>query len=599
MSVRRCAGALTALALTIALAATTTSAEADPPFVPKSSDLIGVGAAETQAVLGQLAAQWNATHSSGRIASFDATGSAQIQLDEAHLPVNRPTDSASGKAMLYGAGNNSDVDFVRSVTANSAAEGDADLRMFPFARDGLGVVVSATATHAPASLTGAQLLDIYTGDVTDWGQVGGQAGSIKPLAPPAGSLTRRAFDAQLKALNGGAAPTLAPTVTETPEHSDAAIKSEPDAVAPYSLGRAESSSTLDLTGGWRATWPVYNVVRSSAVTQSIVKAVLGTDGLICSGEARALLEAAGLRQLARPAEGGVCGVATGDPTTNLTLNPLSLTTTTLTASSPAASTARLTAKVMAGDVPAVGWVEFLDGNTPQAAVQLVGGVAAKTLTGEFPGQHTFRARYTPDDGSGFEGSTSPGVALMVRRSATTSIYAYPSSPSYGKSVQIRVSVSSYPVPSGQVTMRFRGTTRGLRLAGGKAAFTISGRTPAGRYPVTVRYGGSPTHAPSADSLTLIIKKAKVTATETFPFQALKGQRVKGAVRLRVEDSSVVPTGKILIKRGSKLLATGWLRSGTARLRLPPLAKSLNTLTIVYPGNANFARYQRSLYIFRK
>lgn len=62
---------------------------------------------------------------------------------------------------------------------------------------------------------------------------------------------------------------------------------------------------------------------------------------------------------------------------------------------------------------------------------------------------------------------------------------------------------------------------------------------------------------------------------------------------------MVPTGKVLIKRGSKLLASAWLRSGTARLRLPPLAKSLNTLTIVYPGNANFARYQRSLYIFRK
>lgn len=482
-----------------------TAAEADPPFVPKSSDLVGVGARETQDVMGQVAARWNATHSSGRIASFDATGSEQIQLDEANLPVDRPTDSASGKAMLYGAGNNSDVDFVRSVTANSEAEADADLRMFPFARDGLGIVVSATATHAPGSLTGPQLLDIYTGEVTDWGEVGGTAGAIKPLVPPAGSLTRQAFDAQLTALNGDVAPTLAPTVTETPEHSDAAIKSDPDAVAPYSLGRAESSSALDLTGTWRATWPVYNAVRSSAVNQSSVKAVLGTDGLICSGEARPLLEAAGLRQLARPAEGGVCGVATGDPTTNLTLNPLSLTTTTLTGSSPTAGTARLTAKVMAGDVPAVGWVEFLDGTTPQAAVQLVDGVATKTLTGQFPGQHTFRARYTPDDGAGFEGSTSPGLALMVRRSATTSVYAYPSSPSYGRSVQVRVSVSSYPVPSGQVTMRFRDTNRGLRLVGGKAVFTISGRTPAGRYPITVSYGGSPTHAPSADSTTLIIK----------------------------------------------------------------------------------------------
>ena len=39
------------------------------------------------------------------------------------------------------------------------------------------------ASHAPASLTGAQILDIYKGNTTNWNQVGGTRRHHQALHP--------------------------------------------------------------------------------------------------------------------------------------------------------------------------------------------------------------------------------------------------------------------------------------------------------------------------------------------------------------------------------------------------------------------------------
>lgn len=612
MSVRRCAGALTALALTATLALTTTAADAEPAFVPATADLVGVGGGESQEALTLLAEGdgttpgWNDTHAASRIASFDAVGDGltpQIKLNEAHLPINRPTDSAAGNALLYGDHNDTDVDFVRSVTALSEDETSASLRMVPFAKDGLAPVYSATATNVPGRILGDELVQIYKGEVTDWSELGGEAGVIKPLVPPVGSLTRTAFETQLKKLNGGEAVTFGPAVTETAENSDVDIKDDPNAIAPFSLSEAYASETLGLTYGWQGSWPLYNVVRNSSVTRDEFKAVFGTNGFLCSTAARPLIEAAGLQQLARPAHGGVCGVATTEPTTNLDVNQQLVTATTVTGTSPAAGVARLTATVTAfggvGD-PVTGAVEFREGNIIKGSSRIDDDGKATFDVGSLSGgDHHFTARLVPDEGSRLEPSISAPATVLVKRASYTYITLPASAPTYGQGGDIKVSVSSTVTATGSVSIKVgSAAAQTVPLSAGKATLAISKTLKVGSYPVVVTYPGSAIHAASSKTATLVVKQAKLSATETFPSTVAKGKRAKGTVKVTLNNSSIVPTGKIVIKRKWKVLAAAWLRNGQVTITLPALIRGMNELTINHAGTSNIAPLKKTFFVLQ-
>lgn len=612
MSVRRYAAALTALALTTALAATMTAAEAEPTFVPATADLVGVGGGETQEALTLLAEGdattqgWNDTHAAGRIASFDAIGDGltpQIKLNEAHLPIDRPTDSAAGKRLLYGDDNDTDVDFVRSVTSLSEDEAAAGLRMIPFARDGLGMAFSATLHHAPSYLPGDLLVQVYKGEVTNWNEIGGLDGVIKPLVPPVGSLTRTAFETQLKKLNGGVAVTFGPAVTESPENSDVDIKDDPNAIAPLSLSEAYASETTLMTHGWQGSWPLYNVVRGSAVTRDEFKAVFGPKGFLCTTAARPLIEAAGLKQLARPEHGGVCGVATTEPTTNLDVNQQLVTATEVTGTSPAAGVARLSATVSAfggvGD-PVTGAVEFREGNIIKGSSRVDDdGTATFDVASLSGGDHHFNARLVPDEGSNLEPSISAPVTVLVKRSSFTYITLPASAPTYGQGGDIKVSVSSTVTATGSVSIKVgSAAAKTVPLSAGKASLPISKTLKVGSYPVLVTYPGSTVHASSSKTATLVIKKAKLTATETFPSTVAKGKRANGTVTVKITNSSMIPTGKIVIKRSWKVLAAGWLKNGRVTITLPPLVKGMNQLTINHAGTSNIEPMKKTIFILQ-
>ncbi len=154
--------------------------------------------------------------------------------------------------MLYGAGNNTDIDFARSSSAISATEAGAGLQAFPFALDTLAMAVSnTTPSHAPASLTGAQIVDIYKGNITNWSELGGSPGVIAPKTPQPGSGTRSFWDAQLKAAqrrHRGHARRQRGRGAGARRHAE--IKNNPNAVAPFSVGRAGLlGTTLSLRDG--------------------------------------------------------------------------------------------------------------------------------------------------------------------------------------------------------------------------------------------------------------------------------------------------------------------------------------------------------------
>ncbi|WP_193611393.1 substrate-binding domain-containing protein [Nocardioides lijunqiniae] len=468
--------AFSAIALTTAPAhAAYTADPDDTAFTPTSADLIGVGSDTSQHALKLLADGYNATSPAARVATYAALGGGTIPLPGA-AEITRPNGSGAGKALLYGAGNNNEIDFARSSSAINTAEASAQLQAFPFALDTLVMAVSKTVpSNAPASLTPAQIVDIYEGNITNWNQIGGTSGTIAPKIPQAGSGTRSFFEAQLKAMNEGVAVTLGASVAAVQEHSDADIKGNPNAIAPFSEGRAGLlGQTLRLEAGWKADRALYNVVRGTAVGNANVLAVFGKNGYLCSTDARPLIEAAGFKQLATDDFDGVCGLPTQSATSNFTLNERVVTTTTLTVTSTVARTARLTARVTGSTSPS-GTVAFYDGETLLGSgIPLTSGQAVLTKGNVAPGAHSYYAVFTPAGGSAFEPSEDTGAGVVKTSSTITE--SFPASVKAGKRARGAVTVVLAGV-SAKATglvkvMRGAKVLASKRLANGKVVIVL-------------------------------------------------------------------------------------------------------------------------------
>lgn len=263
--------AATVAALTVGLAG--------PAFAdqqPRSTDVVGVGSDTVQYVANFVddgspngLAGYNALNTARRVWSFDATADAagrtaykngtstaldsQVVLRAGTNPVARPNGSGSGIAALLADANHR-IDFVRSSRLPTAAEQTtaagtagfgAGIHVFRIATDGLEIAVNNAATNAPVGLSAAELVNIYNGTWTTWGQIPGYTGSaptntIIPVIPQSGSGTRNDFLNDLKAANGGVAITLGANVKVAEEHDPAGItgQSAPaDAIEPFSVGR--------------------------------------------------------------------------------------------------------------------------------------------------------------------------------------------------------------------------------------------------------------------------------------------------------------------------------------------------------------------------
>ena len=373
MSVRKYCAALGAVTLAAAGLSLTVSAPAgaaptppsyaEPQFQVVAGDLIGAGSDTTQFVVGDLAARYNSTvaGSGPRIASYASCQppvtydscktysddpSVTITLPGDSTAINRPKGSGDGRKLLGGTTNKPQVLFARSSGTLSATDPLlGKITAYPFAVDSL-VMVTANTTNAPATLSAKQILDIYTGVVDDWAQVGGKPGAIHAYEPQTGSGTRDFFEGQLKAVNGGTAATYSGahdkawnpatgSFTGAPiqEHNPSMIKGDPNAIAPFSLGRiALTGNLVHAVKGFQADRAVYNYVRKASEAANalggadwteggaVVNALFGSTGFFCDPAQRQLIADEGFFQLLQPADGGKCGVAndtnTGTPAQN-------------------------------------------------------------------------------------------------------------------------------------------------------------------------------------------------------------------------------------------------------------------------------------------
>ena len=455
----------------------------DTVLTPASGDLIGVGSDTSQHALKLLGDAWNTQNPvpSVKLVSFAATSGGDLNLPGG-VTIPRPNGSGAGKSRLYAPNDTPEVDFARSSSTLSDTEANAGLKQFPFAVDVLRVAVSASvASNAPATINKADLVKIYDGTYTNWSQIPGSttSGVIAPKIPQAGSGTRSFFEAQLKAANGGTAVTLAPTVVAVQEHDDTLIKNDPNAIAPFSAGRAGLlGSTLRLVNGdFVAKRALYNVVRGADVAKPEITAVFGPDGFICSDAAEALIKQAGFDQLARPVDGGVCGVQTALATSNFpTRNEPVATTAAVSGTSTGAGKADVKATIAGSKTPE-GTVTFSENGVVVAAnVAVVGGAATARLSGLAAGTHTYKAVFTPKAGSVFQPSEATG-SVTVKTSASLS-ESYKAKLKFAKKIKGSVSVTlagtSTPA-TGTVTVKLGSKVVGKgTVSGGVAKVTLKG-----------------------------------------------------------------------------------------------------------------------------
>jgi ABC-type phosphate transport system substrate-binding protein len=181
---------------------------------PCENDAVGVGSDTITPLTDQLSSDYNNTLAARTACntkvptkpfedSWDAinpiTGAANDSIPEkSGCPsIGRPNGSSAGIAQLATFTKDADKKFLCTNFARSSrARGASDP---PFATGGVAFVALASDavswstpavnTAAPASLTPAQLTQIYTCAVTNWNQVGGGNQAIKPFLPQNGSGT--------------------------------------------------------------------------------------------------------------------------------------------------------------------------------------------------------------------------------------------------------------------------------------------------------------------------------------------------------------------------------------------------------------------------
>ncbi len=601
------AGAVVAsTALTMGLSTPASAAPTiyDPTFTPGAGDLTGVGSDTSEIALDFLSkgnagiAGFNADKVTGRIGSFAALGDpTSIVLKSGSAAVTRPNGSGAGKLTLFGTGNNPDVDFARSSSALNTAETAALLQQAPFAVDGLKLAV-ATTSNAPATITPADMVKIYNGTFTNWSQLGGAPGVIKPLIPQTGSGTRSFFVAQLQAANGGVAVPLGGAVTDTQEHSDADIKNNPNAVAPFSTGRARPlTATIKVVDGFSAKRALYNVVRQADLSgpkATLIQSAFSATGFLCSAAAKPLIEAAGFDQLATPVNGGVCGTFGQTAASNLQTNaPAQVTTTSLSGVTQNDKSVKLTAAVTAADgSTAGGTVSFFETvggskvavSTPKT---VIGGSATLTIANVALGDHVYSASYTPTSNLTYVASSSSDSTVKVLKTSAISVGSV--SKTFGAAASIPVSVTGDGAPAGgSVTVNIGGSVSTVGLSSGSASIPVPTALGTGSYAVSVSYNSDGVTSASAANGSLSISKVGTASSIKLSKKTIRAsKKAKVTITVKAPGSSILATGKVTVKAGKKIVGTGTVKNGKVTLNLKKLKKGSYKLKATFAGNANF------------
>ncbi|MBZ5739725.1 Ig-like domain repeat protein [Nocardioides mangrovi] len=483
-----------------------------------TTDLIGVGSDTSEHALKLLADAWNqgARDDYGQTFDVDTFGAlgankttgddlpAPITVDSTGAALARPNGSGPGRATLYGTGKVSAVDFARSSGSPSAADFTNGMRVIPFALDTIVVAVGKSNPVAASNptMTLAQLQGIYvTCTITNWNQVNASYPNqpIEPFVPKSGSGTESFFKS--KVLPTGTTSYGAcvkdhtsdadPTGSAVQEHDPAIFTAKPNALVPFSKGRAAIAGTVTAVTGSEVEFKrnLYNVVRQEDANRADIQAFFGENGFVCSAAAQDLIKAAGFDQLATSSLGGDCGSVLNAASSNFTLNSVTTPEVSLTgAGSPSAY--NLTA-TLTSTPAAVGSVTFTEGDTVLAAdVPIVSGRAVTSPLALGAGSHDVTATFTPGQ-SNFAGAED--TETLVIKASSKVKESFPATVAKGKKAKGTVTVKADgATATGTVKIKKGSKTLASgKLKGGKVTITLPALKK-GKNSLKVVYGGSST-----------------------------------------------------------------------------------------------------------
>ena len=247
----------------------TTTANADPtgtPGVPipgktPSQLYAAVGADAFAELTNQIVTVYNAQAPAptNLLESYDAinpvTGAAGENIvTKPGCSVARPNGANAGVTAITlnqksdvgtgGDGTSYCIDWVRSSRSKGTAAAEANLTFYAQSRDAVSYAVIGNAYAPTTPLTTAQLKDIFQCTITDWSQVGGQAGPIHVYLPPASAATLtfflQALGTNLTNVNAGCQGL--PTVFPTQQNDGRTMNGDPMGIAPYAVTKWAAQS---------------------------------------------------------------------------------------------------------------------------------------------------------------------------------------------------------------------------------------------------------------------------------------------------------------------------------------------------------------------
>ena len=170
--------------------------------------------------------------------------SEQFMADNSGVTVSYdPTGSGTG----IEAAKNGTCDIGLSSRALKDEEKESGLQETIVALDGIAVIVNANSKVA--DLTVEQIAKIFTGEITDWSEVGGDAGAISCIGREAGSGTRDGFESITGTED---ACKYQNELTSTGEVI-ANVASNPNAIGYASLSAVDETVKAITVGGVAAT----------------------------------------------------------------------------------------------------------------------------------------------------------------------------------------------------------------------------------------------------------------------------------------------------------------------------------------------------------
>jgi len=232
----------------------------------------GVGADADAELMNSVVSAYNAQQPApaNAMESFDAvnplTGAAKEQINtKPGCTVARPNGANAGVSLIKGTqvadaaaggdGTSQCVDFARSSRAKASDGSENGLTFWELAPDAVTWVTVGTSYAPRTPLTKGQLNQIFTCQVNDWSEVGGQPGAIHVYVPPLSAGTYTFFLSAIGITDQSAPATgCGSSLIATQQNDGTRLLADPQGIAPYAVSKWAAQSNgapgiADLRGG--------------------------------------------------------------------------------------------------------------------------------------------------------------------------------------------------------------------------------------------------------------------------------------------------------------------------------------------------------------